>query len=43
MSARNVVAATRQAAAAGLHEIAWRLPPTLFPAVQPAETTGRTA
>jgi tetratricopeptide (TPR) repeat protein len=27
----NVVAATRQAASAGLHEIAWRLPPTLFP------------
>ena len=27
----NIVAATRQAAAAGLHEIAWRLPPTLFP------------
>ncbi|HEY3880046.1 MAG TPA: BTAD domain-containing putative transcriptional regulator [Trebonia sp.] len=27
----NVVAATRQAAAAGLDEIAWRLPPTLFP------------
>ena len=27
----NLVAATRQAAAAGLHDIAWRLPPTLFP------------
>jgi DNA-binding SARP family transcriptional activator/tetratricopeptide (TPR) repeat protein len=27
----NVVAATRQAAGAGLHEVAWRLPPTLFP------------
>jgi DNA-binding SARP family transcriptional activator len=27
----NVVAATRQAAAAGLHEVACRLPPTLFP------------
>ena len=27
----NVVAATRQAAAAGLHEIAWRLPTALFP------------
>jgi DNA-binding SARP family transcriptional activator len=27
----NIVAATRQAASAGLHEIAWRLPPTLFP------------
>jgi DNA-binding SARP family transcriptional activator len=27
----NLAAATRQAAAAGLHEIAWRLPPTLFP------------
>ena len=27
----NIVAATRQAAAAGLHEIACRLPPTLFP------------
>ena len=27
----NFVAATRQAAAAGLHDIAWRLPPTLFP------------
>jgi DNA-binding SARP family transcriptional activator/tetratricopeptide (TPR) repeat protein len=27
----NVVAATRQAAAAGLHEIAWRLPAALFP------------
>lgn len=28
----NLVAAARQAADAGLHEIAWRLPPTLFPA-----------
>ena len=28
----NLVAATRQAADASLHEIAWRLPPTLFPA-----------
>ena len=27
----NLVAAARQAAAAGLHDIAWRLPPTLFP------------
>ncbi|HET9079212.1 MAG TPA: BTAD domain-containing putative transcriptional regulator [Trebonia sp.] len=27
----NVVAATRQAAAAGMHEIAWRLPTTLYP------------
>jgi DNA-binding SARP family transcriptional activator len=27
----NLTAAVRQAAAAGLHEIAWRLPPTLFP------------
>jgi tetratricopeptide (TPR) repeat protein len=27
----NVVAATRQAAAVGMHEIAWRLPTTLFP------------
>jgi DNA-binding SARP family transcriptional activator len=27
----NIVAATRQSAAAGLHAIAWRLPPTLFP------------
>jgi DNA-binding SARP family transcriptional activator len=27
----NVVAATRQAAAIGMHEIAWRLPTTLFP------------
>jgi len=27
----NIVAATRQAAAAGLHDTAWRLPPTLFP------------
>jgi DNA-binding SARP family transcriptional activator/tetratricopeptide (TPR) repeat protein len=27
----NIVAATRQAASFGLHEIAWRLPPTLFP------------
>ena len=27
----NVAAATRQAAAAGLHEIAWRLPTALFP------------
>jgi tetratricopeptide (TPR) repeat protein len=27
----NIVAATRQAAAAGLHEVAYRLPPTLFP------------
>ena len=27
----NIVAATRQAAAAGLHEVACRLPPTLFP------------
>jgi DNA-binding SARP family transcriptional activator/tetratricopeptide (TPR) repeat protein len=29
----NAVAATRQAAAAGLHEIAWRLPAALFPLV----------
>ena len=28
----NLVAAIRQAADASLHEIAWRLPPTLFPA-----------
>ena len=27
----NIVAATRQAAAAGLHDVAGRLPPTLFP------------
>jgi DNA-binding SARP family transcriptional activator/tetratricopeptide (TPR) repeat protein len=27
----NLAAATRQAAVAGLHDIAWRLPPTLFP------------
>jgi DNA-binding SARP family transcriptional activator len=27
----NVVTATLQAAAAGLHDIAWRLPPNLFP------------
>ncbi|WP_222849338.1 AfsR/SARP family transcriptional regulator [Trebonia kvetii] len=27
----NLVAATRQAAGAGLQEVAWRLPPTLFP------------
>lgn len=27
----NIVAATRQAAAGGLHEVAGRLPPTLFP------------
>jgi DNA-binding SARP family transcriptional activator/tetratricopeptide (TPR) repeat protein len=27
----NIIAATRQAASVGLHEIAWRLPPTLFP------------
>jgi DNA-binding SARP family transcriptional activator/tetratricopeptide (TPR) repeat protein len=27
----NLVAAVRQAAATGLHDIAWRLPPTLFP------------
>jgi DNA-binding SARP family transcriptional activator len=27
----NILAATRQAASAGLHEIAWRLPPTLTP------------
>ena len=27
----NIVTATRQAAEAGLHDIAWRLPPTLFP------------
>jgi DNA-binding SARP family transcriptional activator len=27
----NVVVATRQAAATGLHDVAWRLPPTLFP------------
>ena len=26
----NLAAATRQAAASGLHDIAWRLPPTLF-------------
>jgi tetratricopeptide (TPR) repeat protein len=27
----NIVMATRQAAAAGLHEVAYRLPPTMFP------------
>jgi tetratricopeptide (TPR) repeat protein len=27
----NVLAAIRQAATAGLHDVAWRLPPTLFP------------
>jgi DNA-binding SARP family transcriptional activator len=27
----NIVAATHQAADAGRHEVAWRLPPTLFP------------
>jgi DNA-binding SARP family transcriptional activator/Tfp pilus assembly protein PilF len=27
----NIVAATRQAAETGRHEVAWRLPPTLFP------------
>ena len=27
----NIVAATHQAASTGLHEVAWRLPPTLFP------------
>ena len=27
----NLAAAARQAAAAGLHDVAWRLPPTLFP------------
>jgi DNA-binding SARP family transcriptional activator/tetratricopeptide (TPR) repeat protein len=27
----NIVAATRQAASVGLHEVAWRLPSTLFP------------
>ena len=27
----NLVAAARQAAATGLHDIAWRLPPTVFP------------
>jgi DNA-binding SARP family transcriptional activator/tetratricopeptide (TPR) repeat protein len=27
----NLVTATREAAASGLHEVAWRLPPTLFP------------
>jgi len=27
----NLVTATRQAAASGLHDVAWRLPPTLFP------------
>ena len=27
----NLIAAIRQAGAVGLHEIAWRLPPTLFP------------
>ena len=27
----NIVVATRQAAAVGLHEVAWRLPPTLWP------------
>ena len=36
----NIVAATRQAAAVGLHEVAWRLPPHLVPAVQPAEQLG---
>jgi tetratricopeptide (TPR) repeat protein len=28
----NVVSATRQAASAGVHDVAWRLPPTLTPA-----------
>jgi len=27
----NIVTATRQAAAAGVHDVAWRLPPNLFP------------
>ncbi|MGH3279947.1 MAG: tetratricopeptide repeat protein, partial [Trebonia sp.] len=27
----NIVSATRQAAAVGLHEVAWRMPPTLTP------------
>lgn len=27
----NIVSATRQAAAAGKHDVAWRMPPTLFP------------
>jgi DNA-binding SARP family transcriptional activator len=27
----NIVSATRLAAAIGMHEVAWRLPPTLFP------------
>ena len=27
----NLATATRQAVAAGLHDVAWRLPPTLFP------------
>jgi DNA-binding SARP family transcriptional activator/tetratricopeptide (TPR) repeat protein len=27
----NIITVTRQAAATGLHDVAWRLPPTLFP------------
>jgi DNA-binding SARP family transcriptional activator/tetratricopeptide (TPR) repeat protein len=27
----NVISATRQAAAVGLHDVAWQLPPTMFP------------
>jgi DNA-binding SARP family transcriptional activator len=27
----NIVSATRQAATVGLHDVAWRMPPTLFP------------
>ena len=27
----NLVAATRQASGSGLHDVAWRMPPTLFP------------
>ena len=38
----NLVAATRQAAGAGLHEIAWRLPAPLFRS-STAAATGRTA
>ena len=39
----NLVAATRQAAGSGLHDIAWRLPAPLFVHLQQPRQLGRTA
>ncbi len=39
----NLVAATRQASACGLHHVAWRLPAPLFVVFQTPRTTGWTA